>query len=222
MSCSCAPYAAKEVPGFKARGRPQKASRVTNALKAKTIPVRSAARSFRLNRPGHHCTEAIYAIESSIKKLKNLGQHLSLPEDSRQLLSELQRAHCRLPIAADDIVRSVEDTKPPGTPQQRQLHNNRNVPPYPGQPTSPLKRPGFLKHSTGESFEQSRALTACVSIRPQTEAANDPRLHVFDLTAFGSLTSQHMKDPSEGVLYVISPSTYKRYCAPALICDCCC
>ena len=69
-------------------------------------------------------------------------QHLGLPEDSRQLLSELPRAHCRLPIAADDIVRSVDDTKPPSTPQQRELHNNRNVPPCPGQPTSPLKRPG--------------------------------------------------------------------------------
>lgn len=154
MSCNCAPYAATEVPGFEAKGRSQKASRVTNALKAKTVPVRSAARSFKLNRPGHHYTEAIYPVESSVKKTgpKNLRQHLSLPEDSRQLLSELQRAHCRLPLAADDIVRSVDDTKPTGTPQQRQLHNNRNAPPCPGQPTSPLKRPGCSEHSTGKSY----------------------------------------------------------------------
>lgn len=134
------PYAAKEPPGFEAAGRPQKASRVTSPLKAKTVPVRSAAKSLKLNRPGHHYTHRFYAVKSSIRQQHY--RHLGLPEDSRQFLSELQRAHCRLRIAADDNVRSVADTKPPGTPQQRQPHNSRNVPPCPGQPTSPLKRPG--------------------------------------------------------------------------------
>ena len=89
-------------------------------------------------------------LEPRRPPLEIFRQHLSLPADSRQLLSELQPAHCRLPIAANDIVCSANDTEPPGTPTQRQLHNSRNVPPCPGQPTSPLKRPGSF--NTDENY----------------------------------------------------------------------
>ena len=59
-------HTGEEIPSLPAKGRPQRTSWVTSALRAKTVPNKSAAKSFKLNRPGHHCTSALIVTVSVV------------------------------------------------------------------------------------------------------------------------------------------------------------
>ncbi len=68
------PYAAEAPPDLSVRGRPHVLSAATRTARATTVPVKSAARSRKLNSPGHHCRRHWFALSCWEQEHTSLNQ----------------------------------------------------------------------------------------------------------------------------------------------------